>query len=79
MVSLDVCGYALVDLGSRIGVSRPEVLIVAKGGRDIRYDRLLAGHETPREFFYGLFDLEAAGIPAAMMSSAGAVSGLLGM
>lgn len=79
MVSLDVCGYALVDLGSRIGVSRPEVLIVAKGGRDIRYDRLLAGQETPREFFYGLFDLEAAGITAAMMSSAAAVSGPLGI
>ena len=32
-----------MDLGSRIGVSQPEVLIVAKGGRDIRRERLLAG------------------------------------
>ena len=67
-----------MDLGSRIGSPRPDVLIVAKGGRDIRYQRMLADQPTPREFFYGLFDLEAAGIPAAMMSSAAAVPGWLG-
>jgi glycosyltransferase involved in cell wall biosynthesis len=67
-----------VDLDSRIGAEQPQVLVVAKGGRDFRYDRLVAGQEAPREFFYGYLDLERAGIPAAMMSSAAAMPGLLG-
>lgn len=67
-----------MDLQGRIGAERPQILVVAKGGRDFRYDRLMAGEETPREFFYGFFHLEAAGIPAAIMSSAAAIPGLLG-
>ena len=33
------------------------------------------GEETPREFFYGFFDLEKSGIRAAMISSSGAMPG----
>jgi hypothetical protein len=55
-----------------------DVAVFAKGGRDIRYEKLKRGEEAPREFFYGFLDLDRAGISAAMMSSAGAVPGLLG-
>ena len=55
-----------------------DVAVFAKGGRDIRYEKLKRGEEAPREFFYGFLDLERAGISAAMMSSAGAVPGALG-
>src|SRR5262245_37102493 len=63
---------------SRIGAANADVLVFAKGGRDFRYERLSRGDETPREFFYGFFELEKAGLSAAMLSSAGAVPGLLG-
>lgn len=53
----------------------PEVLVVAKGGRDLRLEKLAKGEEAPREFFYGYFDLEKAGISAAMVSSAERISG----
>ena len=55
-----------------------DVAVFAKGGRDIRYEKLRSGEEAPREFFYGFLDLDRAGISAAMMSSAGAVPGPLG-
>ena len=67
-----------MDLNSYIGHPNPDVLIVAKGGRDFRYERMQQGLETPREFFYGFFDVEAAGIPVAMMSSAARAPGALG-
>lgn len=67
-----------MDLESRIGPPDASVIVVAKGGRDYRYDRLLQGAETPREFFYGFFDLEKVGIKAAMMSSASAMPGIVG-
>jgi glycosyltransferase involved in cell wall biosynthesis len=67
-----------MDLASRIGAANAQVIMVAKGGRGRRYDALMRGEETPREFFYGFLDLEKEGIPAAMMSSAAAMPGLLG-
>ncbi len=63
---------------SRIGPAAADIVVFAKGGRDFRYERLARGEETPREFFYGFFDLEQAGLSAAMISSAGAVPGVLG-
>jgi glycosyltransferase involved in cell wall biosynthesis len=67
-----------VNPSSRIGAADADILVFAKGGRDFRYERLSRGEETPREFFYGFFELEKAGLSAAMLSSAGAVPGLLG-
>lgn len=63
---------------SRIGDTNADIVVIAKGGRDFRFERMLRGQETPREFFYGFFDLERAGLSAAMLSSSGAVPGLLG-
>jgi glycosyltransferase involved in cell wall biosynthesis len=63
---------------SRIGPKGAEIVLFNKGGREFRWDRMAAGTETPREFFYGFLELEAAGLSAAMMSSAGAVPGGLG-
>jgi glycosyltransferase involved in cell wall biosynthesis len=62
----------------RIGSADADVVMFNKGGRDFRLDRLEHGKEAPREFFYGFFELEKAGISAAMLSSAGAVPGMLG-
>jgi glycosyltransferase involved in cell wall biosynthesis len=64
-----------MDIASRIGPRDADVIVFNKGGRDFRYERLMAGEETPREFFYGYFDLEKSSIRAAMISSAGAVPG----
>jgi Glycosyl transferases group 1/Glycosyltransferase Family 4 len=63
---------------SRIGANDAEIVLFNKGGRDIRYERLQRGEEAPREFFYGFFDLEEAGLSSAMLSSTGAVPGRLG-
>ncbi len=67
-----------MSLRERIGADNAEVLLFAKGGREFRVDRIGKGEETPREFFYGYFELLDAGVKAAMLSSAGAVPGLLG-
>lgn len=67
-----------MDPASRIGPADAEVVLLNKGGRDFRLERLKRGEETPREFFYGYFDLQKAGIRAAMLSSAGAAPGALG-
>ena len=55
-----------------------EILVFNKGGRDHRLQQMARGVEVPREFFYGFLDLQAAGLSAAMRSSAGAVPGFLG-
>ena len=62
----------------RIGPADAEIVMFNKGGRDFRYERLQRGEETPREFFYGLFDLQKAGLSAAMMSSSGRAPGAFG-
>lgn len=67
-----------MSLRERIGADDAEVLLFAKGGREFRVDRIGKGEETPREFFYGFFELLDAGVKAAMLSSAGVVPGLLG-
>jgi hypothetical protein len=56
-----------------------DVVMFNKGGRDFRMERLERGEETPREFLYGFLELKRAGMSAAMLSSAGAVPGTLGM
>ena len=66
------------EIKDRAGSCEPQVIVFHKGGRDFRADRMLRGEEVPREFFYGFFDLEGAGIPATMMSSAGTTPGLPG-
>jgi glycosyltransferase involved in cell wall biosynthesis len=63
----------------RIGPTDAEIVMFNKGGRDFRYQRLQRGEETPREFFYGLFDLQKAGLSAAMLSSSGRSPGALGL
>jgi glycosyltransferase involved in cell wall biosynthesis len=63
---------------SRIGPAGADIAVFAKGGRDLRLDRIGRGTEVPREFFYGYFDLAAAGLSATMLSSAGAVPGRRG-
>lgn len=67
-----------MDIASRIGPDDADVIVFNKGGRDFRYDRIMAGEQTPREFFYGYFDLEKNGIRAAMISSSGAMPGATG-
>ena len=62
----------------RIGPANAEIVMFNKGGRDFRYERLQRGEETPREFFYGLFDLQKAGLSAAMLSSSGRAPGAFG-
>lgn len=62
----------------RIGPADAEVFVFNKGGRDFRLEALERGDEVPREFFYGYFDLNKAGINAAMLSTSGAEPGLLG-
>src|SRR5215470_7544511 len=62
----------------RIGPVDAEIVMFNKGGRDFRYERLQRGEETPREFFYGFFDLEKAGLSAAMISTSGTTKGVLG-
>lgn len=62
----------------RIGPANAEIVMFNKGGRDFRYERLQRGEETPREFFYGLFDLQKTGLSAAMLSSSGRAPGALG-
>ncbi len=56
----------------------PEVTLFSKGGRDFRLERLSQGHEVPREFFYGYFELAAQGIRTALRSSSGPVPGSKG-
>ena len=67
-----------MDAGSWIGAKKAAIVVFTKGGRDFRLERLARGEEAPREFFYGYFDLEQAGLCAAMISSAGAAPGALG-
>lgn len=67
-----------MDLSSRIGPEDASVLVIAKGGRGQRWDKLERGEEAPREFFYGFLGLGAAGVRAAMMSSDTAMPGLAG-
>lgn len=55
-----------------------DIVVFNKGGRDSRIERLARGEEAPREFFYGFYDLEKAGLKSAMLSTSGAVPGLLG-
>jgi hypothetical protein len=55
-----------------------EVVLFTKGGRDFRMERMLAGEEVPREFFYGYFELAQAGTSAAFLSSSGRQPGALG-
>jgi glycosyltransferase involved in cell wall biosynthesis len=62
----------------QIGEATAEIVVFNKGGRAERLQRLQQGEETPREFFYGFLDLQAAGLDVAMVSSAGAVPGLAG-
>ncbi len=56
-----------------------DVVLFTKGGRDFRVERMLAGEEVPREFFYGFFELGDAGINAAFLSSAGRQPGAFGI
>ena len=67
-----------MDPVTRIGPADADILVFNKGGRDLRLEKLQRGEEAPREFFYGFFELEQAGIRAAMISSAGAMTGGLG-
>jgi hypothetical protein len=68
-----------MDPATRIGPADAEIIVFNKGGRDLRLARLAGGQEAPREFFYGFFDLEKAGLSAAMMSSASQAPGPLGV
>jgi glycosyltransferase involved in cell wall biosynthesis len=68
-----------MDPANRIGAADAAVILFNKGGRDFRIERLARGQEVPREFFYGYFDLERAGISCAMMSSAGRLPGASGL
>jgi glycosyltransferase involved in cell wall biosynthesis len=67
-----------LNASSRIGHADADIVVVAKGGRDFRFERMSRGEETPREFFYGFFDLETAGLSAVMIANSGAVPGVLG-
>ena len=67
-----------MNVTARIGPATAEIVLFNKGGRDFRMARLERGEETPREFFYGYFDVLAAGLSANMLSSAGAVPGVAG-
>jgi glycosyltransferase involved in cell wall biosynthesis len=58
--------------------ARAPVTLFAKGGRDFRLDRQARGNAVPREFFYGFFDLERAGILSVLQSTAGPVAGPVG-
>jgi hypothetical protein len=62
----------------RIGPDEADVVVFNKGGRDLRYEKLQAGEEAPREFFYGFLELGHAGYRAAMQSTSGAASGAVG-
>lgn len=67
-----------MSASERIGLVDAEVLVFNKGGRDFRLEKLNAGEDVPREFFYGFFDLENAGISSAMLPTSGAEPGFLG-
>ena len=56
-----------------ISVAMPDadVVLFTKGGRDFRMERMLAGEEVPREFFYGYYELGQSGLRTAFLSSAG--------
>lgn len=58
--------------------SVPDVTLFSKGGRDFRLERLSQGHEVPREFFYGYFELAAQGVQTALRSSSGRAPGNTG-
>jgi hypothetical protein len=62
----------------KLAATDAEVVLFTKGGRDFRMERLLAGEEVPREFFYGYFELARAGTRAAFLSSSGRQPGSLG-
>ena len=69
----------MTDVSGRyLGDARAEIMMFAKGGRNIRLERLARGKEAPREFFYGFHHVVAAGFSVAMGSSAGAVPGAMG-
>lgn len=67
-----------MDRNSCRGREKADVVVFNKGGRDSRIERLARGEEAPREFFYGFYDLEKAGLKSAMLSTSGAEPGLLG-
>ena len=69
----------LMEPSEGIGPADADVLVFNKGGRDLRLQKLQRGEESPREFFYGFFELENAGIRSAMLSTSGAEPGLLGI
>jgi glycosyltransferase involved in cell wall biosynthesis len=68
-----------MDPSTRIGPADADIIVLNKGSREIRLDRLERGDEAPREFFYGFLELEKAGLSAAMMSSSTQAPGVLGM
>jgi len=61
-----------------IDAADAEIVAFTKGGRDVRFAQLQHGAEAPREFFYGFPALQKAGLSAALLSSAGRVSGGVG-
>jgi glycosyltransferase involved in cell wall biosynthesis len=67
-----------VTIPVKIGSADAEIVVFNKGARDTRFEKLKRSEEAPREFFYGFLDLESAGLSAVMLSSAGAVDGVLG-
>lgn len=72
-------GRLMADVSGRyLGDACAEIMMFAKGGREIRLERLARGEEVPREFFYGFHHVAAAGFSVAMSSSSGAVPGVTG-
>jgi hypothetical protein len=63
---------------ARIGAPKADVVVFNKGNRETRFELLQQGREVPREFFYGYFDLEKAGMPCAMVASSGRFPGTAG-
>ncbi|NJO53447.1 MAG: glycosyltransferase family 4 protein [Bacteroidales bacterium] len=60
-----------------IGRADADIFVLAKDGRDFRYERMMAGDEVPREFFYGFLDL-AKVHSSAMVSTTGGAGGAVG-
>ena len=67
-----------MDRNARRDIGNVDVVVFNKGGRESRIELLARGDVVPREFFYGFFDLEKAGLKSAMISTSGAEPGLLG-
>ena len=68
-----------IPTGTKAAAGDADVVIFTKGGRDFRMQRMLAGEEVPREFFYGYFELADAGFRTAFLSSAGRQPGGAGL